>query len=365
VPSSDIACPRCHLQICEALLEVPPLFVSIIGSPASGKSYFLTTMAWQLRALLPRAGLSFSDADPIANSPIHEYEHTLFLNTKPDRPTEIRKTDPDDPRLYKTAAVDGVPIRFPLPLQFLVWPTPEHPSYAMAHRVGRVVVLYDNSGEDFRPGIEDARSAAIQHLARSAILFMLLDPTQEPRLREFCRSDDPQLTHGLRPDADGPSVTLRQETILKEAAVRMRRYLGVSQTKRFKKPLIIIVPKFDILEGLGGVSLAEEPYSGMNEGDKAPVRLKIAAVERASAALREILREHCPEFVATAENVSEIVRYIPVSSFGRSPEFVRDGNKSFYGIRPRDIKSQWVTVPLLYCLCKWGQVLLASTDRRQ
>ena len=365
VPSSDIACPRCHLQISEALLEVPPLFVSMIGSPASGKSYLLTTMTWQLRSLLPRAGLAFSDADPIANSPIHEYEHTLFLNPQRDRPTEIRKTDPDDPRLYKMAAVDGVPIRFPLPLQFLVWPTPEHPSYAMAYRVGRVIVLYDNSGEDFRPGMEDVRSAAIQHLARSAILFMLLDPTQEPRLREFCRADDPQLTQGLRPGTDAAAVTLRQETILKEAAVRMRRYLGVSQTQRFRKPLVVIVPKFDILEGLSGISIKGEPYSGLNDGDTGPVRLKVADVEWASAVLRKVLQQYCPEFVATAESLSEIVTYIPVSSFGRSPEFVRGGNQSFYGIRPRDIRPQWVTVPLLYCMSKWGQLVLASTDRRQ
>lgn len=363
VPTTEMACPRCHLRISDPLLEVPPLFISVIGSPASGKSYFLTTMTWQLRALMPKMGLAFSDADPAVNAAIHEYEKTLFMNPQPDRPTEIRKTQQHDPALHKTALVDGVTMRFPLPFQFLLWPTAEHPNYADAHRVGRVVVLYDNAGEDFLPSIEDGASAVVQHLARSAILFMLFDPTQEPRLQALCRKSDPQLTYGLRPDSQVPAVMVRQETFLKEAAVRMRRYLGVSQTARLQKPLIVIVAKFDILGNLAGATLTEEPYSG--PGDKGPVRLKLAEVDHTSDAIRAVLREHCPEFVATADSTSEFVRYIPVSSFGRSPELVRRGSQKFYGIRPKDIRPMWVTVPMLYCFCRWGQMLLGSTDRRR
>ncbi|MBL7133574.1 MAG: hypothetical protein ISS78_05705 [Phycisphaerae bacterium] len=363
VPTSDIACPRCHLQIPEALLEVSPIFISIIGSPASGKSYFLTTMSWQLRALLPKAGLSFSDADPVGSSPIHEYERTLFMNLRPDEPTEIHKTQPDDRDLHKTATIEGMPIRFPLPLQFLLWPTADHPAYHQGHRVGRVVVLYDNAGEDFQPGREDARSAAIQHLSRSAILLMLMDPTQEPRLRALCRSSDPQITHGLRPEGQAPPVVLRQETILREAAVRMRRYLGISQTERLDKPLIVVVPKFDIMEDVTGLSIAEEPYT-QTKGDGG-LRLKMAEVERVSDALREVLKEHCPEFVATADGVSEFVRYIPVSSLGCSPEVITRGKKTFYGIRPSDVKPKWVTVPLVYCLTRWSRNILASTDHHR
>ena len=359
IPSSEMACPRCHLPISEALMEVPPLFISLIGSPASGKSYYLTTMAWQLRSLLPKAGLAFSDADPLANAALHEYEQALFMNPHPDQPTEIRKTQVDDERLHKTATIDGVPIRFPLPFQFLSWPTPDHPNFAEAQRVGRVLVFYDNAGEDFRPGMERADSAATQHLARCSALFVMFDPTQDPRLLGLCRSQDPQLAHGLRPGANGPSVTVRQETFLKEAIVRLRRFLGLSQGHRLDKPLVVIVPKFDILEGLSGISLAEEPYTGGNGAGG--LRLKIPQVERASEALRTMLRQYCPEFVATAETVSENVRYIPVSSFGTSPELIERGDQAFYGIRPRDIKPRWVTVPLMYCLSKWGSQLLTCT----
>ena len=357
--TTDMACPRCHLQYPEAMLEVDPLFISIVGSPASGKSYFLTAMAWELRTLLPRVALSFSDADPIANSPIHEYEHSLFMNPKPDEPTEIRKTQRDDPRLYRNAILEGADIRFPVPLQFSLWPTPNHQRFSLANEVGRLVIMYDNAGEDFLPGAEDAATPVVRHLARSQIIFSFFDPTQDPRLRAECNSDDPQLTAGLRPGADAPSVMFRQETLLREASVRIRRYLGLSQDARIKKPLIIIVPKFDILSDMAGISLDEEPYSEGSEDQ--PALMDVREVERVSDILRDLLRRLCPEYVATAESLSKAVRYIPVSALGTSPELVEHGDQKIYGIRPKNIHPKWVTVPLLYCLCKWARGTIGRT----
>ena len=358
--TSDMACPRCHLQVAESLIEVAPLFISMIGAPASGKSYLLTTMTWELRRLLPKAWLIYSDADPVANSALHEYEQALFLNPNPDRPTEIRKTQRDDPRLHRTAIIEGAPIRFPVPFQFSLWPGPEHPRYAYASQIGRVVVIYDNAGEDFLPGAEEGNSAVVQHLARSQILLALFDPTQDPRFRAQCSSDDPQLAHGLRPGADKPVVLLRQETILREAAVRVRRYLGMSQDQRLRKPLVVVVPKFDIWADQAGVDIETEPYIDGDEDN--PMRMDLRRVEATSKILRDLFRELCPEFVATAENLSEVVRYIPVSSLGTSPELVRRAKQTFYGIRPKDIKPKWVSVPLTYCLCKWARGLIDSTN---
>lgn len=48
-PCQSLACPNCHLSVPRALLELQPLFASILGAPASGKSYFLAAMTWQLR----------------------------------------------------------------------------------------------------------------------------------------------------------------------------------------------------------------------------------------------------------------------------------------------------------------------------
>ena len=34
-----LACPNCHLSIPRSLLQLPPLFISVIGTPGSGKTY--------------------------------------------------------------------------------------------------------------------------------------------------------------------------------------------------------------------------------------------------------------------------------------------------------------------------------------
>ena len=39
---SELACPHCHLPIARPLLEIQPWFASIAGTPACGKSFFLT-----------------------------------------------------------------------------------------------------------------------------------------------------------------------------------------------------------------------------------------------------------------------------------------------------------------------------------
>jgi len=361
-PTTDLACPRCHLQLSDAALEVPPLFISIVGSPASGKSYLLTTMTWELRRVLPQAHIAFTDADPMANSVINEYERTLFFNPDPDGPTEISKTQATEPRLHRTAMLDGVPVRFPLPMQFALWPMPSHPKFAEAHKFGRNVVLYDNAGEDFLPSAEDIGSAATRHLAKSHILLVLFDPTQDPAIRGRCRGDDPQLKYGLRPDGSLPAVLLRQETLLREVAVRIRRYHGMSQSERINKPLIVVVPKFDVWADASDTSIEQEPYQPAR-GDS-PLMVDTERVERTSKTLERVFRAFCPEFVAAAEGLSTTVRYIPVSSLGRSPMLVTRGERKFYGIRPKDISPKWTTVPLLYSLCKWAPGLIESMGRR-
>lgn len=362
IATTLLACPRCHLPIHELLAEVPPLFISLIGPPASGKSYFLATMVYGLRTnVLPAAGLRLQDADPAANSIIRDYEDILFSNPQPDKPTEIPKTDPTSPQLYRRATIDGMEVRFPLPFQFSIWPTEEHPSYAEAERIGRVLVLYDNAGEDFLPGSSELNSEAVRHLAQSDILLMMFDPTQEMRLHEFCKSGDPQVAHGIHPDGRGP-VIARQETILTEAAKRMRNYLHMSHTEPLGKPIIVVVPKFDALGDLPDVSIDVEPY--VQARDDHLIRLDMPRVEEVSDNVRQFLKQKCPDFVATAESLSNMVRYIPVSSLGCSPVRVTDGDRRFYGVRPMDIRPKWVTVPMLYCMTRWADVILRQDSSK-
>jgi len=94
----SLACPRCHLLLPRAVLEMEPFFISILGTPACGKSYYLTALTWELRRLLPQHfGLSFLEADTFANRQLTEYEESLFLNPRGDELVPmgdlIRKTE--------------------------------------------------------------------------------------------------------------------------------------------------------------------------------------------------------------------------------------------------------------------------------
>ena len=103
----SLACPRCHLPVPRALLEIQPLFLSILGAPASGKSYFLTCMTWLLRKTLPQQfSLSFSDADPASNRSLNEYEERLFLSQHQNKVAALDKTALEGD-LYSTVLFNG------------------------------------------------------------------------------------------------------------------------------------------------------------------------------------------------------------------------------------------------------------------
>ena len=113
-----------------ALLELQPLFASILGAPASGKSYFLAAMTWQLRQSLGRYfSIAFGDADPAANRSLNEYEELLFLNSKQDELVAIRKTELQGD-LYDTVLFDQQTVSYPRPFIFSLKPLPNHPGYA-------------------------------------------------------------------------------------------------------------------------------------------------------------------------------------------------------------------------------------------
>ena len=53
---------------------------------------------------------------------------------------------------------------------------------------------------------------------------------------------------------------MRQETILSEAAQRVRRYAGLAQSQKHDRPLIVVVTKFDSWKHLlGSAHLAGRP----------------------------------------------------------------------------------------------------------
>ena len=86
VPCQLLACPHCHLGLPRSTIEAEPLFLSIVGGPKTGKSYFLAAMTWELRKRLPGAfAIAFSDADTVSNQQLTDYEESLFLPEDPEK----------------------------------------------------------------------------------------------------------------------------------------------------------------------------------------------------------------------------------------------------------------------------------------
>lgn len=87
---TEVACPKCHLTIPRDLVSCKPFFISVLGSPACGKSFFLAAMTWKLRNLLPQAfSLDFTAADRVSNQSLSDYERSVFMSTRPEVPTLV------------------------------------------------------------------------------------------------------------------------------------------------------------------------------------------------------------------------------------------------------------------------------------
>ncbi len=361
---SEIACPRCHLVVPRDLVELPVSFFSILGSPSSGKSYFLASSMWKLRTTLSQKfAVSFEDSDPVANHKLHEYEETLFLNSRRGALVALPKTELDGD-LYEQVEIErGRIMLLPRPFVFRMRMLPHHPKVYSSARVGRAMCLYDNAGEHFLPGAQSANAPGTRHLAVSKALLFVFDPTQHPKVRELCsgKTDDPQVRDDL--------VSFRQDHILTEATRRIRSEMGLRQDQRDKRPLIVVLTKYDVWASLVASRALQEDWV-LQETASGVCQLNVQMLKSLSDRFRGLLMKTVPEIVATAEAFSEDVTYIPVSALGCSPEEIPGlppvGNppRAALGIRPESINPAWSDVPLLYAIHRTIPGLIAATTDR-
>jgi hypothetical protein len=229
-----------------------------------------------------------------------------------------------------------------------------HPNFHCASKVSRVLCLYDNAGESFLPGEDRATSPVTRHLALSRAVFFLFDPTQDTRFRRACRgrTNDPQMIERTeRLERERP---VRQETILIEAAERVRRYSGLSHNVKHSRPLVIVVTKFDCWAALLNTARLARAWT-VSEGPLSAMKLEM--VEEMSQQLRSLIWRLSPEIVSAAEGFARHVLYIPASATGCNPTV--DPNTGADGFRPRDIHPVWAEVPMLYVMAKWMHGLVS------
>ena len=351
---TDRACPTCHLQVPQDLLEKKPFFVSVVGAPRSGKTYFLTAMLHGLRKELAKYfAYSMHDSDSHDVRAFLEYEQTLFYSANPSQPTFLKKTE-EDGGLYNLVRLDGAAnVRLPKPFIFSLRPTEANIDIRRrGDALRRSIVLYDNAGESFDfMKDRDGRNRVTQHLTECDAVMFAVDPLQDPdaRSRLLSFSGDPQLI--------AEAVTHQQATILSEVIHRIRRYRDVPQEKRLDILLAVCVLKYDVWsplmpraqsENCGVIDQSSIEYFP-NHGIAA---LDVEEINNISLLVRSFLEDLNPELVALAEANFKTVRYFPVSALGRSPEPSGD----YLMIRPIDVQPFRATHPMLWLFRQWSLI---------
>jgi hypothetical protein len=124
----------------------------------------------------------------------------------------------------------------------------------------------------------------------------------------------------------------------------------LSQNEKIPGQLVVVVSKFDAIQNLcRRKKLLDTPV--IRKTDSGRSVLHVDSLQALSDDVRTILAEHAGEVINEAESSFQEVLYVPVSAFGRAPEQVND-QANLFGIRPRDVRSQWTEVPMLYALHK-------------
>ena len=330
LPAPELACPHCRRRLPPAYLDLPHRILSLIGAPGSGKSYFLAVLAQVLHDELFRDfGLVFKDGDPSGNILLNQMRTRLFSGATPAEcmldKTQLRGAT------YETLRVHGRDLVLPRPFVYTLSDERAAPARHSA------VIFYDNAGEHFEPGREAGETQGAMHVVSSSGIFFLYDPTSNPRFRrELSAVPDPQLRQRQRAD--------RQDSILAEMEVRVKKMLGLSPAEKIPVPVAILVGKCDVWQSLLD---AREFPSPVRNG-----RVDIEGIDASSAKVRALLADFCPGLVAHAESLSHDVRYFAVSSLGHSPVELEGADAGLLAPDPRRIAPIGVKAPAYWLLGK-------------
>ena len=324
---TDVACPHCRRQLPPGYLDMPHRILSLIGAPSAGKSYYLAVLTRILQDRLPQDfTLAFKDGDPSGNMLLNQMRNTLFAATTPEEAL-LGKTALEGATYEKLPRL-GRLVSLPRPFIYTI-------SRPGKQRQETSIILYDNAGEHFEPGIDIHDSPGAMHVANSAGLIFLFDPTANSRFKaKLVGVDDPQFNLKGRVD--------QQDSILAEMETRIKRVLGLAHDERIATPLAFVVGKCDTWEKLLSSPLEPATRAGM---------VDLEAIQRNSDRVRDVLVSLCPGLVASAESLAKEIRYFAISSFGHMPVTIPAGlNKGRIAPDPQRLAPAHVEVPIYWLL---------------
>ena len=328
----DMACPRCHLKIPEIVISEKMDVISIVGAPASGKSYFITALTNMVRKNLPEFfGHSFCDADVSMNRVLNGYEDTLFNNISDDK-VALPKTELQGSDFSSQVRLNGININLPLPYIFTISKIHDNSGNATKHNI----VMYDNAGEHFQAGQDSVTNLATMHLIKSSLIMFLFDPFKDSDSIRDCKDSDPQKTHI-------PGGRVNQGQILQEMINRIKKYRGMQSSEKSNQMLVVLVPKYDAWEGTFPFDLKKTAFTYFNQGTY-QYSLNLTLINLVSYCTRQWLLKRAPDIVTSSESFFETVYFMPVSALGTSPDYDEKGDKIV--IKPSKIKPIWVDVPM-------------------
>ncbi len=340
LPSADLACPHCRRRLPPGFLDVPQFIFSIVGAPSAGKTYYLSILLKVLQqTLYKQFGLVLKDGDPTGNILLNQMKNRLFSASKAE-----------DAILAKTALEGAMYERLPRYGKVVALPHPF--AYALGRAVQRAgvapddsdhstdcsVIFYDNAGEHFEPGVDVEDSPGALHVASSASIFFLFDPTSNFAFRKILTgSADPQLAQNTRLD--------QQDSIMAEMEIRVKRLLALEADRKIDIPLAVLIGKCDVWKHLVSWQEFKNP---LHDG-----KIDHALVDANSARLREFMIRVDPTIVAHAEGLARTVRFFPVSAFGHSPAKIESGaSAGLLAPDPTRIEPIFLEIPTLWALSR-------------
>jgi hypothetical protein len=321
-------------------LDLKPKIFSIVGAPASGKSYYLSVLVKMLsKTLFKDFGIAFYDTDPAANRQLTQMTNRLFSGATAAE-AQLSKTALEGD-MYVEVSRLGRKVKMPRPFIFTGSPVNDADGATS-------VVFYDNAGEHFEPGRDSEESPGAQHIAAAEGIFFLFDPTYDLNFRRILseKSSDSQF-RDKRFD--------QQATLLAQMNSRVKSLMGLDFRNKISKPLAVIVGKCDVWQEMIG---QENLKNSVNNGE-----LDLNIVRGISDLVRAKLLEITPSIVANAESISNNVMYFPVSSFGCSPELLGSDPATGHPILspdPNKIAPILIEIPTLWILSQMNGNLVPS-----
>lgn len=166
------------------------------------------------------------------------------------------------------------------------------------------MTIFDGAGEDYKQMSDTIR----RYISGSDYIFFLVDPLKLKRVRE-------QL--GLEASEEDES-----KEIVTNMADYLRRGLGLQVGKPIKKPVAVILTKFDEIIGLMGSAQVTQENQLAYQGDF--LRSDADAIDSEIRSWLESIDERL--FLATLETNFKNIRFFGVSSYGHPPTTKGLGN---------------------------------------